>query len=286
MKFSVPGKTYLVGEYSVLVGGAALGLSTAPQYIIEDNVTDFLACDLHPESAASQYLAKTGKQRSFSIEDPYQGGFGRSTAEFWGAIVPDLVAEKEYNFFDIMKLYRELHNGSGIDLAFQYFGQICLADAQASYYQNLAWPFPHLQFLIVSTGVKIPTHEHLKNLDKSRLNELPQISESVIKSFTENREFEFLARLKDWRNKLKELGLTCSNSLRLIEEIENCAEVKLVKPCGALGADVLLVFFAGEQKQKVVNYLIEHQIRIEAGITELVAGVREQIVALREARAK
>jgi mevalonate kinase len=33
---SIPGKTFLVGEYSVLVGGEALGLATAPCFKLSE----------------------------------------------------------------------------------------------------------------------------------------------------------------------------------------------------------------------------------------------------------
>ena len=34
MKYLIPGKTFLLGEYSALVGGSVLGLATAPGFSV------------------------------------------------------------------------------------------------------------------------------------------------------------------------------------------------------------------------------------------------------------
>lgn len=282
MRFEVPGKTFLVGEYAVLAGGAALGLSTKPCFIINYDVqpTDKI-CQLHPESPAAKYLQNREQTankpaQAFSISDPYFGGFGRSTAEYWAAIIPDLqTAEK--SFHKILKEYKSYHAGSGADLAFQYFGYVCLADASAGYFQSLDWHFENLDFFVLSTGWKLPTHEHLSTLDHSLVQDLPSISEVVIKAYTENKEFEFMSRMRDWCHALQERGLTHPRTLEMKEKLESCRYIQLAKPCGALGADVMLVFFTKNHKESVQSFLIENEYIIQAHSSDLHAGVRSQL---------
>lgn len=287
MKFEVPGKTFLVGEYSVLTGGAALGLATKPCFIIDYDRQVGKVCEPHPESPAAKYLQSRENHQQkpsakFSISDPYSGGFGRSTAEYWGAILPDLQKE-EKSFHKILKEYKSYHAGSGADLAFQYFGQVCLADAGAGYFQALDWHFENLDFFILSTGYKLPTHEHLSALDLSQLQDLPALSEKVIQAYSENKEFEFLSRMRDWCKALQGRGLTHTRTLEMIIRLETCRYIQLAKPCGALGADVILVFFTKNHRDTVKSFLIENEYTLQAHSSDLHAGVRVQMTNLKKA---
>ncbi len=283
MKFEVPGKTYLVGEYSVLLGGSAIGLATNPCFEInyDPNSKKNEQVQFHPESPAALYLAQYQKTIRATIKDPYiQGGFGRSTAEYWSAIVPDLL-KKELSFNDILTEYKKLHSGSGIDLAFQYFGNICLADPLIQFYQTFNWHFENLDFFIISTGKKIATHDHLKNLDLKILKDLPVLSNRITQVFAENKEFEFLSLMKQWCAKLQELGLTHPNSIELRGLLESCDSIKLAKPSGALGADVIIVFFAKSHRETVKNFLFQNNIQMQAHSNDLAIGISSQLDALR-----
>lgn len=269
MKINIPAKTFLVGEYSVLLGGAALGLATSPCFEVEYGDSEF--CELHPDSAAARYLKQMDKKPKFKITDPYIGGFGRSTAEYLAAITLD-DEQTSSKFHDIFKKYKTFHSGSGVDLAFQYFGMVCLADPIISFYQTFSWHFDHLDFFTISTGLKIKTHEHLANLDLAKLADLPKMSNKIVQSYVENREELFLSLMKDWCEKLKQYGLTHENSLKMKYKLESFEPIKLVKPCGALGADVLLVFFDKDEKKIVQNYLLENNYKIAAHSSNLTQG--------------
>lgn len=274
MIFNVPGKTYLVGEYAVLVGGAALGLATSPFFKIDYG--SIKKTQLHSESPAAKLLKAQGREIDFSIENPYVGGFGYSAAEYWAAAIPDILKNRPH-FSDLLKEYKKNHSGSGVDLAFQYFGRVCLADPAVQFYQNFSWHFENLDFAAISTGVKVPTHEHLNNLELTVLKDLPAQSEKVIQAFSRNREFEFLAELRKWADQLQNLGLTTDKSITLRAELEKFSAIKLAKPCGALGADVILVFFAKSQKESVREFLESQQQRIVAFSDNLCAGLQSQL---------
>lgn len=288
MKLEIPGKTYLVGEYSVLLGGSAIGLATQPCFQIDYGQNPKTSSDkpdlivFHPDSPAARYLKKHGCSINATLKDPYlNGGFGRSTAEYWSAILPDLLKTNQ-NFYNIFDEYKSLHTGSGVDLAFQFFGGICLADPVIQFYQTFSWHFENLDFFILSTGFKISTHEHLKTLDISLLKELPVLSNRITRVFAENKEFEFLSLMKQWCTLLEQHKLVHPNSLELKARLEAFESIKLAKPCGALGADVIIVFFAKSQKETVKNYLFQNGFMVQAHSSDLVTGVSAQLETLRE----
>lgn len=276
MNFLVPGKTYLVGEYSVLLNGSAIGVATNPAFQVDYAATDSLI--FHQDSPAGKYLARQGETRKVSITDPYQfGGFGKSTAEYFAAIIPDLL-KSEQKFNSILAEYRSLHQGSGMDLAFQYFGNVCLADPQIKFYQTFNWHFSNLDFCILSTGLKINTHEHLSQLDLTLIRDLPALSDQITRVYAENKEFEFLSLMKDWCKELESRKLTHEHSLELKRQLEEHPAIKLAKPCGALGADVIIIFFAKSQRNEIHDYLQDRKFQICAYSADLAGGVKSQIV--------
>ena len=260
----------------MLLGGSALGLATKPCFNISYDVQAKEAFQFHPDSPAGLYLKKHNKSVFVSISDPYPGGFGKSTAEYISVVASDII-EKKQDFFEVLKVYKSLHQGSGIDLAFQYFGNVCLADPLIQFYQNFNWHFENLDFYILSTGLKVSTHEHLKNLDLKKLAALPALSNKITHVYAQNKEFEFLALMKEWCTLLKKYDLTHESSLEMKNRLEAFDAIKLAKPCGALGADVMLVFFAKSQREDVFNYLVENKYKVQAHSSDLCSGVVQQL---------
>lgn len=277
MKFNIPGKTYLVGEYAVLLGGSALGLATDPSFKLNfDSDVNFV---VHPESPAGRYLQMNHRSNiSGELIDPYHlGGFGRSTAEYWSAVLPDLLRTRS-NLSDILDQYKSLHTGSGVDLVFQYLGEVSHVNTFQGVFEKLKWPFKKLDFFIVPTGLKINTHEHLSQLDINSLSDLPAISSKVVDAFKSADEEFFIDELSHWTSKLAQLKLTHSNSTELKVKLEKFKQIKLVKPCGALGADVLLVFFDQPDFIAVKNILNQNNLRPLSSSIDLTQGVESQIL--------
>lgn len=256
----------------MLVGGPALGLATKPCFEITyggDNAVSF-----HPDSPAGRYL-RDHPTFSITMTDPYPGGFGRSTAEYFAARGAAL-HKTPVGFSTLLKEYKNVSPGSGIDLAFQYFGKVCLADQALGYYQTFDWQFPQLDFFIVSTGLKVATHEHLAKLELTMLLPLVPLAEQITRLYASANEGEFLYQMKSWCEQLNGLELTHSHSLSLIENLQH-SDILLVKPCGALGADVLIVFFNSENKAAVKTRLHEKNLNIQASSTDLSEGVAAQL---------
>lgn len=293
MNYRVPGKTFLVGEYSVLLGGAALGLATKPyfefNFQIEFN-NSFQPFQIHAESPAGLYLrAHKANQEVMQVGflNPYisqgvRGGFGQSTAEYL-AVYGHLNQGRTLNSFDqLREEYRSLHRQqknapSGVDLAFQYYGEVCLARPTEKKYQSSRWPFLDLDFFLVATGLKVPTYQHLLELDLGSLTSLPEQSEKVIESFLHKKSSAFVDELKNWVHLLQKKGLTHDFSIDLRAQIEKNKNVLCVKPCGALGADVLLVLFELNDREDVRRTLSDLQLKIVAQADDLCEGFYNNI---------
>ena len=213
------------------------------------------------------------------------GGFGQSTAEYllvW--FIKNNQSQKKDNFLfaDIRKEYRDLHvnkttKPSGIDLAFQYYGHVCLAKPDEEIYQNMIWPFANLDFYIISTGLKVPTHQHLSDLNKNQLESLPQLSNEVIQTFLKKDQPGFLEMMDRWVKSLQEKKLTHPHSIEILKHLELVPSIELAKPCGALGADVIIVFFLQPQKQRVREILQKMKLNIIAEVGDLCKGFKDEL---------
>lgn len=284
LNFKIPGKTFLAGEYAVLLGGPALGLATSPCF--EFSVDRDRATSFHPDSPAGKYLSHKNDRSEIYFKDPYtaldvRGGFGRSTAEYLAAITPELL-QKKSGVFDILKEYKDLHKGqkvqpSGMDLVFQWLGGVTLADQKLQLYQNFQWNFSNLDFCLIYSGIKVPTHDHLATLDLAQLTELPQLSSLLCSLYSQNNEAEFLYQLGQWCELLKSKNLTHPHSLEIRQMLEASGIIKLVKPCGALGADVLIAFFDRTDNNQVRNLLSEKKYKVVAGSADLAPGLASQL---------
>lgn len=266
LSWSVPGKTFLVGEYAVLAGGSCLGLGTNPSFSI---VLNFAKQTFHPDSPAGLYLRKNNLPNfSHNFINPYGvGGFGASTAEFIFSYFSNPQASKKLE--DIFAAYLGLYSDrkeqkpSGADLVTQLIGGLSHIDLSggAPKVQRLAWNFKDLDFLIYSTGLKVKTHEHLASLDRKICDGLVKPCEDVIAAFKTNESYTFKNALASWSKKLEQLNLTASEALELKSHLESHIPGLLVKPCGALGADVIVIVVAKEQKQSVLSQIEALQIK-------------------------
>jgi len=293
MNYRVPGKTFLVGEYSVLLGGAALGVATKPyfEFNFQKEFNLFPSFQIHAESPAGLYLrahqVDQQIQQQVAFLNPYLsqgvlGGFGQSTAEYL-AVYANLNQGENLNSFDqIREEYQSLHRNkknppSGVDLAFQYYGEVCLARPAEKNYQSGRWPFLDLDFFLVATGVKVATHQHLLELDLDELTLLPEQSEKVIEAFLQKKSSRFVDELKNWVHLLHTKKLTHSYSVDLRMQIEKNKKVLSVKPCGALGADVLLVLFESGDQEEVKKSLSALPLQIVARADDLCEGFYKNI---------
>ena len=253
--WSFPSKTFLVGEYSALVEEGCLILNTHPMFI---------------QLKDGQFL------------DPHQqkGGFGASSAKWLCKYLSNenLTKSEKEHLFDLnrnkldSKLAIKLRDAyqkeikqseptlkvipSGVDILSQCIGQVAYIDIKKGVFKSLTWPFKDLGFLIFPTGNKTFTLEHLKKDIKIQdCGLLAKKSQKVIDAFLENRKGQFLKTLKDFDCCLENLGFCCEQTLSLKKHIKKHFPEVLIKGCGALGMDTLLLVCASDMFSDVKSFI-------------------------------
>lgn len=280
----LPGKTFLIGEYSVLKGGNALVLSTGPCFSVEKNNNSEQI--FHPQSAAGLYLNKINSQSHSVIHNiSSRGGFGESTAQFLAVWLEKNQTANLHSkstivkcYDDYVSLYEDQEDfkkmkPSGADLVSLLLGQVTFFSHQLMSSTRCLWNFSHLGFTIYSTGFKIPTHEHLLSLNKDKLSPLVDLSQKAIDCYMAGNEDSFFLLLKEWGFQLQNLGLQHANCLELKNKIELLSDkIKLVKLNGALGMDTFTVFYKVENQQFVDNviqdYINKEKLQVKKVFTE------------------
>ncbi len=285
MKYHIPGKTFLLGEYSALVGGSVLGLATSPGFEVTSTSvgdlshTDKFQFPFSKESPAGLLSAKS-PQMPFQFQDRVQaGGFGRSTAEYLAVLLPQLNANSEFS--EIKKDYQNVTaqsgaQASGQDIAIQFFGDVTFFNSETNQYSASAWKYPNLDFLLVATGLKVKTHEHVKELNRQLLKDFPEISNQAIASYFSGDQKKFVAGLNAWSDFLISKNLVHENSMTLKKKLMADSQILSAKPCGAMGADVLLVLCEDSVTKSVQHKISKMGLTVVATKNNLAKGILHQ----------
>ena len=204
MKWLFPAKTFLVGEYVALQGGPALVLTTKPCFEVsleEGNATN----DFPVNSPAYNMWQKDLSAYNYSLHwhDPYfgLGGMGASSAQFLGGYYarsylnnsPILREELLANYL------QHAWNGKGIapsgyDVIAQSMGGCVYIESNTGTYQNYAWPFSDIAFILLHTSKKQATHIYLENLaELGSLDKLTDLSKTVCDAFINNNSANFIS---------------------------------------------------------------------------------------------
>jgi mevalonate kinase len=273
----VPCKTFLVGEYAVLDGGEALGLATSPGFHLTQTKTR-----VHPDSAVGLFLKAT---EFFEVASTAPGGFGKSTAEFIFAYLEknktapvklDSIIDAYLGLFEEQKLVRQ--KPSGADVVIQTLGHVVYVKTNKADSVNSLWPFSEFGFFLISTGLKVATHDHLAGLDRKKLIGLSELSGKVIKPFLSADSAGFLDGLAEWKEALFARGLVHPEVARLMNRLNDkfTGRVRkdfIIKQCGAFGADVLIIIFENIKKNDIRSILREEEINVIASESDLISGI-------------
>ncbi|MBC7465231.1 MAG: hypothetical protein H7256_04510 [Bdellovibrio sp.] len=292
MKYTIPAKTFLIGEYSALVGGSVLGLATGPGFEVKYSKAMEATPPFHTNSPAGllwnqeitdENSADELKNIKIEIVELFNnlGGFGRSTAEYLSALIPSLIKKNE-DFVQIRKKYQELSlksgaGASGADLAIQYFGNVTIVNGSKNSYSSTGWKLTDHDFILVSTGQKVKTHEHVSQLDLKLIQTFPKFSDAIVDTYLTGSAEDFIAGVSDWSNFLAGHGLTHSYSSELKKAILKIENVLCAKPCGALGADVIAIICKKECSQSIQNELASLKLIIQGTSADLMPGVHSQL---------
>lgn len=278
-ELSCPSKTFLCGEYSVLVGGHGLVVTHRPRFVLKANPISGANATatgdtpplnfpvwLHPQSPAGIWYSRHQeilKNFSFEFLDPHEGrgGFGASGAQFvlLHAFTDSILKKHTNKYTDMFSDFRacDLSNSSGSDILAQSLdGELVDVDPeQGMSYTLTDWPFKNLDYLVCPTGKKIPTHSHLANLEKKKLKPLVEISGSVLRSVVDGDQDQFLRSMDEFSRNLQTLDLVAAHTQELLSALKTCPGYKMAKGCGALGSDALVVIVEAEQANRAKEYV-------------------------------
>ena len=284
IEISCPAKTFVLGEYAVLDGGSSVLVNTSPRFTCSINSSSQIF-NFPEKSPIYQWIHKHPeefKNVSLNWFDPYgnQGGVGFSSAQFNIVYTYSLICRgKSLEDFDpkeLWKAYRSLsHEGvtpSGADIISQWVGGVCIFEQDPLSFQTVTLPFMDLEFKIFRTGDSLKTHLHLKELKLSSVEDLKEISETGVEALENRDQNLFIKSINEYRKVLKSKGLVESKTLKLLEELDGIKEILALKGCGAMGADIVIIFYSKENLE-LIEKKTSHLICV-AGTSELTYGIK------------
>lgn len=285
----VPSKTFLVGEYAVLQGAPALVAATGPCFRFRAEKTEAEWKSLfHPDSAASRWFRQSEvllKNWKVDFEDPHHGagGFGASGAQFvfYHALSTYLQSQRTSDDAgDLWQDYKACETGraSGADVVAQTLGGIVHFSQEPFEAKSYDWPFDETDFVILRTGTKVETHEHLRNSLPSLEGVIAGAKLSVDAFFMSNVE-AFAAGLAITQKELVKAGLQAETTLALLEKLNAAPGVLVTKGCGAMGADTVLAIIDNEYRTEFFHAMKELKLHLVATSLDLAAATQLKVNA-------
>ena len=274
MKWSVPAKTFLVGEYVALTAGPALLLTTTPCFELS-LTTEHQLLDIAAGSPAGRWWLRHQFSSGLRWYDPYQGcgGMGASSAQFIATYLACCSFQSQKPSLDTMleAYYQCAWDGKGLKpsgydvIAQTYYGCVYINQKQKCTHPY-SWVFEELALTLVHTGIKLATHHHLALATLPSETALKSLSETVElakKAFEEQESDWLIQAVNQYHNQLINLDLVAPHTIELIVNYRRYPEVLAIKGCGALGSDVLLILSTKEQAPRLRQKLLQthhHQL--------------------------
>lgn len=289
LRLSAPSKTFLTGEYAVLAGAPALILCTQPRFELVAHkaglARDEGVVGIHPSSPAGLWLEQRRpllEGWGLEFKDPHQGkgGFGASSAQF--LLVHAFTTFLQRSFEDLNEDPGALWNdyqvltrqsGSGADLLGQLAGQIGRVELKPVSSEGEEWPYPEIGFVILRTGRKLATHDHLRTLDRSRLGPLVGLAEAAFETFDTEPAETFLTRVARYSKALRELEVQSPSTLKMLIPFEEQEWCLVAKGCGAFGEDTALVFYPSAARREVIQFAASQGVEIVATESDFSGGL-------------
>jgi mevalonate kinase len=270
---SVPGKSFLAGEYLALKGGPSLVFASKPRFELTSVVGQGKFEGIHPDSPAGKLIQDHSgffSKFDLSFNDPHQGrgGWGASTAQFLATFVLnewrescELETLKSLSISRLLDYYwKYAWNGqgyrpSGSDLVAQYKGALTLFEKRTGIVSVHGWTFADIDFALIPTNYKLATHEHLKVLSEFNESGLELAMAKIRASLNSGNSAEFVEGIRDYAKALSDLGFVAEHTEKLCADMLTKPGVLAAKGCGAMGADVILVVYEKSQAAAFENYV-------------------------------
>jgi len=267
---SAPSKTFLLGEYAAMLGHPALILNTQPYFELHIERGDFRINGIEPQSPAGKFISNfqdifAGLRINFIDPHQLQGGLGASSAQFLliyslsqtlqtagldFAAIQDklslLKAEQQSFIQGLLKTYLEYAwNGeglapSGADLIGQFFGKLTWVDNSTQMNQCFNWPFAELSWVLLRTGTKVATHQHLKQLANIPGQAFAGFLNLAWQGLQDVDAAKFIQAVKGYAEVLSQHGYVIESTQNLLAKLSKLSYILVAKGCGALGADIVL----------------------------------------------
>jgi mevalonate kinase len=264
MKWKIPAKTFLLGEYAAISGAPALILTTHPCFEIS-LVNRPSLHGIHPDSPAGRWWRKqniTGY--GLDWHDPYngKGGLGASSAQFVGAFYAvNHLQNKKLCRDEMLECYLQVAwdgkgvRPSGYDVIAQSLRGCVLVEQQKDCHCYV-WPFDDLAFILLHTGQKLATHQHLQTLTlPAYLRQLACIVESAQKAFEQIDSQRLIIAVNAYYQALMDMNLVAEHSKSYIQTLQTNEHILASKGCGAMGADIVFVLVLKTNLNKLLEEL-------------------------------
>lgn len=251
MKWSIPAKTFLLGEYAAVAGASAIILTTSPCFELMLTTDEGLK-GVHPDSPAGQWwMHHRIPSQGLTWSDPYHGigGLGASSAQFLAVYLASCqtlhIEPSRKTMLDAY--YQSAWRGeglrpSGYDLLAQAENRCVYINRQNNSIESYDWVFKDLSFLLVHSGQKLATHYHLQTMTlPNTISQLTATVEEAKAAFEQFSSAGLVKAVNSYQQQLASLGLVAPHSLKQIEVFRSDSDILAAKGCGALGADVLLL---------------------------------------------
>lgn len=265
MKWHIPAKTFLLGEYAAIAGKSAIVLTTSPCFELS-LVTDEKIMGIHPDSPAGQWWSHHRiPSQGIVWHDPYhgQGGLGASSAQFLGVYLATC------HLLHVVPGHRALLDAyyqcawrgeglkpSGYDLLAQTENRCVFINREQNIIRAYDWLFPDIAFVLLHSGQKLATHYHLLNFSlPSSINQLAATVALAEDAFEEVNSEKLVTAINRYQQQLASLHLVAPHSMNHIQLLNSQPDVLAAKGCGALGADVLLLIVPSNSLQSKVASL-------------------------------
>ena len=277
----VPGKVFLMGEYSVIQGGKALVTAIRPG--IEYSLDHGQALSVHPESPLGVFQSEQNSILEIKLSSSESSlGLGSSTAELIAAeVFSNGSTEGARSTKALWNWYRNhFPRASGADLAVQY--EALRSGAGLFEVENLETVHPlsggpllsQLYLFQASESQKLPTHVNLNQVRSVLPLREANLFVDRFRNALEHAGESDLKVLNEWAAYLQSHGLVTDFARSVQLALSRIDGVIGVKGCGAGLNDLFLVAMGGkysfsEVNQRLAPVLNQFQLRPLGSVEEL-----------------
>lgn len=275
----IPAKTFLLGEYAALQEKSALLLTTTPCFELRACAESGLH-GIHPQSPAGRWWAQCNmSQQGFIWQDPYQGlgGMGASSAQFIAvyqacAHLRQQAVDSEVLLQDYWQIVAPQAGmrPSGYDVIAQQLQGCVYVNRDKQQTEQYAWPFSDIGFILLHSGQKLATHEHLQQLVLTEvIHELSDLVNHAKQAFLSRSSYHLVEAVKAYHQVLSAQGWVASHTLDCIQRLYQDSPALAIKGCGALGSDVILVLLKQAHMANQLSQLSQNGWHILASTSSL-----------------